>query len=187
MTGKLPKFPVQGNWAYNARAALKEAGCRWNAAYRVWDAPSAEVQQELIRLHGSAPVEWSATVHGDGGWKNGTGRWAYKARSHLPPLWLSGAFEGTCPDSMHAELWALQEGVKRVLAVWPPPETGGTLFIRSDCQGALTRIETWVKTLNLHSSIRVCIKHVPGHGKSANLRARWMNEQVDQASSMRGR
>lgn len=184
---------ARGSWTYPHRNELKRRGFLWDGAS--WLAPDADTLQQAVRDLRDAPFEreWSVTVHGDAGWKDGIGRWAWFCRSHLPPELIEGTDQGPCQNSGVAEARALLWGVRAAFATWPPPSTPGTLFLRSDNKGVLDCLSLQRDNFEDMVALRALIpahltlnvKHVPGHQR-ANTTAAWVNRRVDQASHLRG-
>jgi hypothetical protein len=190
-------FPVRGKWTYAHRHALRALGCVWNGS--AWVAPTAEVYAQAMAF-ADVPYEedWTVTVHGDAGWKNGVGRWAWFCRSSAPPQVVEGVNQGETKDVFVAESLALYHGVMEAFKVWvPPTDKRGVLFLRSDnlavvqsLSGPYGRPSPGTKHLarlvNLvPPNIRIDAKHVPAHGKTGGT-AGWANARVDAASHLRG-
>lgn len=188
------RLGVTGRWTFAHRAELKHRGFLWDG--ECWLAPSEEVRDRArADLQGKEAVEeWSLTVHGDAGWKDGIGRWAWFCRSALPPRLLEGAEQGECPNSTVAEARALLWGVRAALARWPVPEppAPATLYLRSDSKSVIDAITARSARLDevgqilshLPPRLTVNAKHVPGHRKGGT--AAWVNDRVDRASNLRG-
>lgn len=183
---------ARGGWTYPNRQALKERGFLWDGT--AWLAPSKEeLDAAILDLQESTTQEWTLTIHGDAGWKDGTGRWAWFCRSNLPPKLIEGFDQGQCFSVNIAEARAILWGVRAAFAAWPPPSGPGVLFIRSDnmsvindLQSRSRRMEEIAELLELvPSNLTLNVKHVPAHGKTGGT-AGWVNRRVDRASHLRG-
>ena len=146
---------VSGEWTFIAKDRLKAGGFLWHRLRRCWCAPSASAKAEAERQWAEADVaRWSVTVHGDGGWKNGTGRWAWYCKTSGEPPIL-GRAEGPTSGPGETEANALCSGLRVSLDAWggrieeakvaaeqrglvaPAP----LVFLRSDCLNLLKAIE----------------------------------------------
>lgn len=179
---------------YPYRQELRALGLRWQDG--VWWASSADMHAQALEvLRQPAPaMPWSLTVHGDAGWKDGLGRWAWFARNDAPPHRLEGVEQAACPNIQEAEGRALLYGLREALRVWTP-QPGGVVYLRSDnlavverlhqrealrCAPAVAEILALVP-----AGVHLDARHVPGHGRASGT-ARWVNERVDAASHLRG-
>lgn len=154
-------------------------------------APSLEIKEEAIRDLSHMVSLPSVTVHGDAGWKDGIGRWAWFVRSGIPPYKIEGVDQGTCPSVMKAETRAILGGIQAALSAWTLP-IGSTFFIRTDNQEVVRQLLKDVQRVSEIDQILILlkdftcdVKHVPGHGKSRG-RAAWVNNRVDATSNLRG-
>ena len=179
---------------YPYRQELRALGLRWQDG--VWWASSADMHAQALEvLRQPAPaMPWSLTVHGDAGWKDGLGRWAWFARNDAPPHRLEGVEQAACPNIQEAEGRALLYGLREALRAWTP-QPGGVVYLRSDnlavverlhqrealrCAPAVAEILALVP-----AGVHLDARHVPGHGRASGT-ARWVNERVDAASHLRG-
>jgi ribonuclease HI len=184
---------VTGRWTFTCRAELKNRGFIWDG--EAWLAPDEPTKIKALAdlSHTPPDLSWSVTIHGDAGFKNGIGRWAWLCRSSLPPRYLTGEDQGPCPSVEEAEARALLHGLQATLSLWTPPPTPGTLYLRSDSQAVIEAIQRRSTTLPpiqallkaLPPQILIDAKHVPGHGRAKGT-ARWANNRVDLASNLRG-
>ena len=186
-------LPVVGPHSFAHREAIKALGCRW--AGGKWCASTPQMHAEATKLANQTPTvsEWTLTVHGDAGWKNGIGRWAWFCRSGEYPFNMEGARQAAISSSQEAEAQALLDGVRQALSVWTPPDSGGTLYLRTDNLGVVHQIQglnaksTQVQEMLglLPSTLKVNARHVPAHGRSVGTTG-WANAKVDALSNLRG-
>lgn len=183
---------VRGSWTYPHREELKRRGFLWDGV--VWLAPDETARDKAVEEFANAPGEreWTLTVHGDAGWKDGTGRWAWFCRSHLPPQVVEGFEQGECPSVNIAEARALLWGLRAALEVWAPPPVGGTIFLRSDNKNAIDELTARSRRMPevaqlidlVPVNVTLNLKHVPAHSRGTT--AAWANNRVDRASNLRG-
>ena len=189
---------VQGSWTYAARGELRERGFRWDPKRRGWKAPNVEARDRAIaELSGTVLNEWSLTVHGDAGWKDGIGRWAWYVR------WgrgrVEGRHEGRCPSVAEAEARSLWYGLAVGLEQHEPRSDADrrVVFLRNDNLDVVRALKGEIRLtseavgeiLQLCEDHRIDInaKHVKGHQRSSNSVAAWVNNRVDKLSNMRNR
>lgn len=192
----MPSIPTGTTWAYHHRGELKKRGFRWNG--QVWTHPNADVVAKAIAELSIKPIEnkeWTVTVHGDGGWKNGIGRSAYLIRHDEGGRW-TGVVEWECAGAFEAEVRALHDGVQRAMNLWTAPtDRTCRIYLRTDCMRVVDQVtgktkrspevRAILKLIPKH--VHVNTRHVPAHGKSVDGTAKWCNDVVDKLSSMRGR
>lgn len=194
--GASSSLDVRGQWTYAARRELRKRGFRWMPRCRAWRAPNAEARDLAIsQLSGWQSREWSLTVHGDAGWKDGVGRWAWYAR------YEGGVVKGVSQGEMHsvfnAEAASLLWGLRAALAAHPPDKQAPRriVYFRNDNLGVIQHIKqkrrsNWLVKQILELCKTHCLtvnaKHVKGHQNPGNSTAAWVNYQVDAMSSLRG-
>ena len=183
---------VSGAWTYAARGELRRRGFWWNG--RAWVAPSSEAAKQARHdLSGAVDTSWSLTVHGDAGWKDGVGKWAWFVRWNGGRV--EGADAGTCPSVACAEALSLLAGV-RVGVTRYQPKDGGVVYLRNDNLGVVTMLQQGARgklqpvddLLDLcdRHRLRVDARHVKGHQNPSNSVAAWVNNRVDALSHLRG-
>jgi len=205
---------VVGEWTFTAREELKKRGFLWYGKGRAWVAPSEEARDRAIaELVAEAVPRWSVTVHSDGGWKNGIGRWAWYCKTtNTAPI--IGHGEGEAPGSAFCEAEAMARGLSLALDAWAygiaevaasAAERGlapgkPTVFLRTDCAALLDALQrdevprgwrfdsvAWIREQPAAHGIVFDMKHIRGHGDNRRSTAAWVNWKVDALSSMRGR
>ena len=186
---------VSGGWTFPARGELKSRGFLWDGVN--WLAPGPEEKARALKeLTGTrrSIEEWSVTIHGDAGFKEGYGRWAWFCRSSLPPFKVEGVSEGSCKNVQIAEARALLVGVREALRTWPPKGTpDSVLFVRSDNLGVIedisarrSRVQEIGELLSIvPANVRIDARHVKGHNVDKST-ATWVNRRVDAMSNLRG-
>jgi len=192
---------VKGKWTFAAKDELKSRGFYWCARGRCWAAPDLAAKQLAeVELGGAVlpATHWSMTVHGDAGFKDGVGRWAWCVKYEDHP-YLEGHKEESGPANVATyEARSLAYGLAAGLEEWPPhrTHTDRHVYLRNDNKGVVTAIQSANRKhhieavrdiLNLAEEfgLKLDVKHVKGHQRSRNSTAAWMNNRVDRRSSMR--
>lgn len=137
------------------------------------------------------------TLYTDASWSphDGTGAYAYFARSSAGRIEHAGRVPRRCPSNHHAEMYAIAKGCADVVMRWPQTRT---VFVNTDSMTCLEVLWPWGRSRHQSDSphavlgrgllqwlegegVKLRSKHVKAHTGRSDVRS-YLNERMDAAA-----